>query len=472
MTTYAERFVRFSAAAASLGLLLVLLALPVWPTAPLSEASAARILPSVAITGQYLGIGLLYALPVALQLGIPAGLRAGSRLSRTLTMPLALVASIPIPVLTMLLFFPLSLRYDLLDMASLAKVIMGVVTLAWVTPAIRDRLAEARDGAVPKAMAVLGAILGQAGTLFVAVAVMEAFFPLGGGIFRLVADGVRAKEYGLFLVGLTLFSAPVLLLHLAGDLLVTRSRGPKPARPSGSAGWTALGLLLTLFLAATACATLAEPVAQVTAKSLPPGDGHLLGTDHQGRDLLAVLSLSVRTAIKHASYGTYAALFFGAVLGSVGAATRRWGRILLNPQITSLSLFGPFVALVGSALLLSGKTWFSALLVGAICAPALARLARQVARAAAWPQRRRALLAALGAGILVFTQIMGAVAAAFQFRTFDSGVGLYAVITATQGIKASPYQYWAIVILAVGTAGLGLLGASLQSVHEPEPEEI
>ncbi|HYF79476.1 MAG TPA: hypothetical protein VD973_20415, partial [Symbiobacteriaceae bacterium] len=316
-----------------------------------------------------------------------------------------------------------------------------------------------------------GAILGQAGTLLVAVAVMEAFFPLGGGIFRLVADSVRNKAYALMLTSLTLFIGSVLLLHLLADLLLARSQR-RTVRPAGHIGWTLLGLLLTAVLAVTALATLAEPVAQVTAKSLPPGDGHLLGTDRQGRDLLAVLSLSVRNAVKHAGYGTSVALLFGAILGSVSAAAGRWGRILCSPRVTFPSLFGPFIALVGSALLVSGKTWVSALVVGAVCAPALAPFVRQVVRTKARPERRRALFAALGAGLLVFAQIIGAESAAYEFKTFDSGLGLHGVIVATLGIKGSPYQYWAIVILAVGTAGLWLLGTSLQSAHEPQAEEV
>ncbi|MDF2630456.1 MAG: oligopeptide transporter permease protein [Symbiobacteriaceae bacterium] len=471
MSTYTERFIRFGAALVSVGMLLLLLVSPYWPLPPLSERAAAFILPSIKITGQYLGIGLLGALPLALLLGLPAGLRPGTRLNRALTLPFALVAGIPIPVFAMLLFFPLSLRHNVLDMASLAKLITALVAAAWITPAIRDRVAEAAPGFMAKAVAVAGAILGQAGTLFVTVAVMEQFFPLGGGIFRLVTDGVRLKDFTLMLVGLTLFTAPVLLLHLAGDLLVTRSQGRTSARPAGSTGWTILGVLLTAALVGTALATFAEPVAVATAKLHPPGDGHLLGTDRQGRDLLAVLSLSVRNAIKHASYGTYAAMIIGAVLGGAGAAAGRWGRILLSPRVTFPALFGPFFVLMCSALLVSGKTWVSALLAGAICAPALAPAVRQVVRAAAWPDRRRALIAALGAGLLVFAQIMGAETAAYQFKTFDSGVGLYAVIGATLQIKGAPYQYWAIIIMAVGTAGPWLLGNSLMAAHEPEPEE-
>ncbi|HYF78246.1 MAG TPA: hypothetical protein VD973_13980, partial [Symbiobacteriaceae bacterium] len=133
MITYTERFVRFGAAAVSIGILLVLLALPGgWPLPPLGGDAAAKILHAIEVTGQYLGIGLLYALPVALLLGVPAGLTAGGRFSRALTMPLALVAGIPIPVLAMLLFAPLSLHRDLLDMAGVARVVVATVAVAWI----------------------------------------------------------------------------------------------------------------------------------------------------------------------------------------------------------------------------------------------------------------------------------------------------------------------------------------------------
>ncbi|NKB28782.1 MAG: ABC transporter permease subunit [Rhodobacteraceae bacterium] len=65
-------------------------------------------------------------------------------------------------------------------------------------------------------------------------------------------------------------------------------------------------------------------VLDIAAKLKRPGDGHLLGTDHFGRDILTMIMVGARTSIAVALVAVGIGMFAGVPLG-LAAAARRGG---------------------------------------------------------------------------------------------------------------------------------------------------
>jgi ABC-type dipeptide/oligopeptide/nickel transport system permease subunit len=81
-----------------------------------------------------------------------------------------------------------------------------------------------------------------------------------------------------------------------------------------------VGLVLALALLGGAIAPL-DPLAQdLTALNQPPGAGHLLGTDHIGRDVLARLAAGARLTLLTGVGGALIAFLLGAGLALVSLA--------------------------------------------------------------------------------------------------------------------------------------------------------
>jgi peptide/nickel transport system permease protein len=89
-----------------------------------------------------------------------------------------------------------------------------------------------------------------------------------------------------------------------------------------------IGAVLTAVFACAALTSFVWTPHDVTAldiahKFLPPGPGHLLGTDHFGRDMLSMLMVGARTSIAVALVAVGIGMGLGVPLGLLAAAQHR-----------------------------------------------------------------------------------------------------------------------------------------------------
>lgn len=109
-------------------------------------------------------------------------------------------------------------------------------------------------------------------------------------------------------------------------------------------------VLIGLFLFAAAFAPLlapADPNAQsLAARLTPPGtDGHLLGTDRLGRDVLSRILYGARLSLFISVAGVVLGLGLGLPLGLLAGSSRRWLDELIM-RIGDIQLSIPFILLV------------------------------------------------------------------------------------------------------------------------------
>lgn len=165
----------------------------------------------------------------------------------------------------------------------------------------------------------------------------------------------------------------------------TRTRtGARTGTRTGPATWTAALLLAVPVLAAVLGPLLAPAVTPEDGAPYVLGDGHPLGTDGTGRDVLGLLLRGGPSALGVACGAVALAYLLGAPLGLAAATTRhRWidellmrpvELILPIPSLLVISVIG--VGWRGSALAI-------ALAVAMINVPAVARLVRAAALDAA-----------------------------------------------------------------------------------------
>jgi len=143
-----------------------------------------------------------------------------------------------------------------------------------------------------------------------------------------------------------------------------------------------LGLCLTaLFLLAPLVSLVWTPhdvaALSIPDRLLPPGPGHLLGTDHFGRDTLSMLMVGARTSIAVALVAVGIGMGLGVPLGLLAAATR--GSLLDEVVMRGNDLIFAFPALVIAILITAvlGPSAVNAILaIGIFNIPVFARVAR------------------------------------------------------------------------------------------------
>lgn len=184
----------------------------------------------------------------------------------------------------------------------------------------------------------------------------------------------------------------------------------------------ALGVLLTIAAAAILAPWLTpfDPYETALRQRLrPPGDGHLLGTDSQGRDLLTRLLYGARTTLLIGCAGTAFGALVGGTIGLCAAFYRRLDAVLM--RIIDVFLSFPSILFGLSLAAILGPGLDSLILaVGLSVMPGIARIARGAAlsvmaqdymasgRAIGLPDRRlltRYLLANAYPPILTYTTL-------------------------------------------------------------------
>ena len=148
----------------------------------------------------------------------------------------------------------------------------------------------------------------------------------------------------------------------------------------------ALGLVVLTVIAVLALLTPVLPlddpaVTDPANRLLPPGTaGHLLGTDHLGRDILSRLLWGTRTSIAVGLSATVIAAFFGSLIGLVAGYVGGRTDTLLMRSIDMLMAF-PYILLALGIVAVLGPGLLNALYaIAVVNIPFFARNIRGVAR--------------------------------------------------------------------------------------------
>lgn len=481
LATYIERVLRTVFGFLVAALLLTVL-LNVKPGAPIDPGMSLKTARPVAemvgqalpFTLKSLAIGLAYALPLALLLGIPAGLRPHSILDRLLQAPAVALMGVPAAIVTLLAIRSLALKGQMLSLSGAAQAALAILLAGWLARAVRNGLADSRkDGAAMPwgraVLLVLGRVLQQTGNLLVITMLVEMIsVGTGRGIWGLVVQGVLSRDIPLVYGALWAIIPVVLVGHLAGDLLVTVVAG-EGERPAGriSRSWLVIGgLMIAALLIMPMLGGDAKPDAlDVVNRMKPPGPGHPFGTDHLGRDLLSRASAGARVSLAIAMLSTLAALLPAAMLATVGWAIGGWGMAVLTPRTAVPNLFGPMVAGLLGVLIFSPSVAILVLFLGLAFIPAMTLAFRQLYQ----PGRTvapvgRALPALFGVILLTFVQNLLAEGAlsSMGFGVLPPLESLGTLLrNSLTFLSPGPHILWAALPGAVGIVGLFLVGHSL-----------
>lgn len=120
--------------------------------------------------------------------------------------------------------------------------------------------------------------------------------------------------------------------------------------------------------------------ADPTQALLPPGAGHLLGTDDAGRDILSRLLVGARTTLLAAAGVVALSTFVGVVVAAVAAAGPRWLDEAIMRAVDIFLAFPSIVLALGIAAALGPS--LSSVVIAMVVAmwPATTRLVRNVMR--------------------------------------------------------------------------------------------
>ena len=177
---------------------------------------------------------------------------------------------------------------------------------------------------------------------------------------------------------------------------------------SNHQGILGLAMLGAIFLIAIASPLLApgDPFRMDATPFLPPGGGHLLGTDNIGRDVFALMVHGTKVSLLFAFGAAGVSLVMGMVLGGIAGyyggiiddvISRLSDAFLIIPR---LFLIIVIVALFGSQL------WMVVFVIGATLWPANARIMRaQVMSLRSRGFVQAARVAGGGDGAIIFGQI-------------------------------------------------------------------
>lgn len=141
----------------------------------------------------------------------------------------------------------------------------------------------------------------------------------------------------------------------------------------------AAGLVALLFLVAMLAPVLSphDPLAQDPDNSyLPPGGGHLLGTDELGRDLLSRILWGARVSLPVAFVAVAVGLSAGGLIGVVAGYRGKLTDLLLMRVIDALLAFPGIILAIAIVAALGPGLTHAMIAIGIVNVPVYARLVR------------------------------------------------------------------------------------------------
>lgn len=208
-------------------------------------------------------------------------------------------------------------------------------------------------------------------------------------------------------------------------------RGPARLNATLVTGLALLGLLVAAALGAPLL-THWDPIAQDLTKSLQaPGNGHLLGTDQLGRDVLARLLYGARVDLRVGALAVLFPFLIGATLGLVAGWRGGWFDTVLMRVVDMVVAFPFFVLVIALVFALGPGTssiYIAITLVGWV---AYARIVRGEVLVA---KEQEYALAARASGlptyrILLRHLVPNVLLQAFVFSMSDVVLSILAIVT-------------------------------------------
>ena len=114
----------------------------------------------------------------------------------------------------------------------------------------------------------------------------------------------------------------------------------------------------------------------VTARLLPPGPAHPLGTDHFGRDTLSMLMVGARTSLAVAFVAVLAGMALGVPLGALAAARGGWPDEAIMRGNDLVFAFPAVLSALMIAATLGPSAWNAVIAIAVFNVPVFARVAR------------------------------------------------------------------------------------------------
>ena len=130
---------------------------------------------------------------------------------------------------------------------------------------------------------------------------------------------------------------------MTAPALAARARGG--LKPAALAGWGTLALLGAFALLVPLLMAGDHASQNLLATLLPPGQGHLLGTDHFGRDMALRLAEAIRVSAGVALVSVAVALLFGVAGGLFAARLGGWADRIIS-ALADMTLALPGLLLV------------------------------------------------------------------------------------------------------------------------------
>jgi peptide/nickel transport system permease protein len=221
-----------------------------------------------------------------------------------------------------------------------------------------------------------------------------------------------------------------------GALLPSRARRVSLAAPLRLNATLVTGLtLLGLLVLAAVCAPLLtswDPVQQdLTASLLPPGGGHLLGTDQLGRDVFARLVYGARVDLRVGALAVLFPFLIGTTLGLLAGWFGGWFDLVVMRVVDMVVAFPFFVLVIALVFALGSGTssiYIAITLVGWV---AYARIVRGEVLVA---KEQEYALAARASGlptwrILLRHLLPNVLLQAFVFAMSDIVLSILAIVT-------------------------------------------
>lgn len=233
----------------------------------------------------------------------------------------------------------------------------------------------------------------------------------------------------------------------------------------------------------------------VSQRLFPPGtDGHLMGTDRLGRDVLTQVMTGARNSLLVSVVSTIVALIPGVMIGLAAAgSSRAWSEILSRLSDVGVALPGILVALVLATVLGPGNqaaiiaiiVWFVPVVARVTIGPAKQVMSREFVEAAfsygrsRWYVRLRHVLPNIAPLIIVQASVMFAAAILIEAALSYLGAGAQRPTPSWGRLlnEAQPLIDIAPTLMIFpGTAimiavlGFNLLGDGLRTILDPQQE--
>ena len=125
-----------------------------------------------------------------------------------------------------------------------------------------------------------------------------------------------------------------------------------------------LGLILALTLFSDLLVTQSVNVMDLDAVYSPPGDGHLLGTDHLGRDVFSRLLHGGKVTLTVAGLSVALSFIIGIIYGSISGYVGGWIDAIMMRMLEALISIPSLIFVLAFQAIMQGGMWGMTLIIG------------------------------------------------------------------------------------------------------------